>query len=62
VNSVLILNKQRFLSKHGLDDLVATAGDPVKSQIVGLLHAVTYLKMPVIVCNIFTIIFEIIVG
>jgi hypothetical protein len=45
-----------------LDDLVAASGDPVKSQIVGLLHAVTYLKMPVIVANIATIIFEIIFG
>jgi immediate early response 3-interacting protein 1 len=62
LNSVMILNKQRFLSKHGLDDLVAASGDPVKSQIVGLLHAVAYLKMPVIAANIITIIFEIFFG
>ena len=58
----MILNKQRFLSKYGLDDLVAASGDPVKAQIVGLLHATSYLKMPVIAANIVTIIFEIFFG
>lgn len=34
----------------------------LKVQISGLLHAVQYLKVPVIVCNIVTIIFEILLG
>jgi len=72
VNSILILNRRRFLSKYGLDDLhhmqgggvVSGAGDgvPLRAQIVGLLHAVQYLKVPVIVCNIVTIVFEMILG
>lgn len=62
VNSIMILNKQRFLAQHGLDDLVVASNDPLKAQIVGLLHAVQYLKVPVIIANIITIVFEIIFG
>ena len=69
VNSVLILNRRRFLSKYGLDDLNHVhqhhgVGDavPLRAQIVGLLHAVQYLKVPVIACNIITIVFEMLLG
>ena len=62
VNSVMILNKERFLAKHGLDDIVVASHDPVKSQIVGLLHAIQYLKIPVIAANVVTIVFEIFFG
>ena len=64
VNSVMILNRRRFLSKYGLDDLiqVQSEGNPLKVQAVGLLHAVHYLKVPVIVANIITIIFELLLG
>jgi len=62
VNSIMILNKQRFLAKHGLDDLVVVSNDPLKAQIVGLLHAVQYLKVPVIAANVITIVFEIFFG
>ena len=62
INSVLILNRPRFLAKHGLDDITAANHDPVKSQIIGLLHAVQYLKVPVIVANGLTIVFEIFFG
>jgi len=72
VNSILILNRRRFLSKYGLDDLnqmhgggaPAGAGDnvPLRAQLVGLLHAVQYLKVPVIACNVITIVFEMIIG
>ena len=58
----MILNKQRFLAKHGLDDLVVVSNDPLKAQIVGLLHAVQYLKVPVIAANVITIVFEIFFG
>lgn len=65
----MILNRRRFLSRYGLDDLnsmVAGGGgmdtNPLKAQIVGLLHAVQYLKVPVIAANIVTILFEIILG
>ena len=71
VNSILILNRRRFLSKYGLDDMnhvhhhgMVSAGDavPLRTQIVGLLHAVQYLKVPIIACNIVTIVFEMLLG
>ena len=61
----MILNRQRFLAKHGLHDLSQTGGEsssPLRSQMVGLLHAVQYLKLPVIIANIITIMFEIFFG
>jgi immediate early response 3-interacting protein 1 len=73
VNSVMILNRRRFLAKYGLDDLnhivgggmaASSTGDsnPLRTQAVGLLHAVQYLKVPVIACNIVMIIFELLLG
>lgn len=65
----MILNRRRFLSKYGLDDLnhmhgggMDSSPSALKSQLVGLLHAVQYLKVPVIVANILTIFFEILLG
>lgn len=37
-------------------------GVPLRAQIIGLLHAVQYLKVPVIVCNAITVLFELILG
>ena len=66
VNSVLILNRKRFLAKYGLDDLTNMAahggGNALQAQVVGLLHAVQYLKVPVIVANSITIVFELFFG
>jgi len=69
MNSVLILNRRRFLAKHGLDDLASMGGsvadqssNPLRGQIVGLLHAVQYLKPIVILANCVTIAFELILG
>jgi Yos1-like len=66
-NAVLILNRKRFLSKFGLDNLndVHQSVDPphpLKIQAVGLLQAVQYLKVPVIAANLLTIVFELILG
>ena len=67
-NSVMILNRRRFLSKYGLDDLNHMQGGHVesatglKAQMVGLLHAVQYLKVPIIAANILTIFFELLLG
>jgi hypothetical protein len=70
-----VLNRRRFLAKYGLDDLAAGAGgaaspgqfhqqqqNPLKAQLAGVLHAVQYLKVPVIVCNIVCIVFELLLG
>jgi immediate early response 3-interacting protein 1 len=69
-NALLILNRRRFLSKYGLDDMTTARGgnsatladNPVVQQAAGLLHAVQYLKVPVIVCNILIIFFEMLIG
>jgi hypothetical protein len=61
----MILNRRRFLSKFGLHDMhsmQAMGDNPMKAQVVGLLHAVQYLKVPVIAANMVTIVFEIILG
>jgi hypothetical protein len=61
----LILNRKRFLAKYGLDDLAAMGGradSPLQQQAVGVLHAVQYLKVPVIVANSITMLFEIFFG
>ena len=64
VNSILILNRRRFLSKYGLDDMnsAQAARHPLLAQAGGLLHAVQYLKVPVVACNIVTIFFELLLG
>ena len=68
----MILNRKRFLAKHGLDDITSMGGgggqvvgqpsNPLKAQIVGLLHAVQYLKPVVIIANGITILFELVLG
>lgn len=62
----MILNRRRFLAKYGLDDLSnaggANPGSPLQAQIAGLLHAVQYLKVPVIAANLITIVFEMFFG
>ena len=64
----MILHRRRFLAKYGLDDLNTMHGapgaesNPVQANVVGLLHAVQYLKVPVIAANAITILFEIIFG
>lgn len=55
VNSVMILNRRRFLAKYGLDDLnnmhAHGGANPLKAQVVGLLHAVQYLKVRIYQSN-----------
>lgn len=65
-NALLILNKRRFLSNYGLDNVSnptgAAANNPLLQQAAGLLMAVQYLKVPVIAANLITILFEILIG
>ena len=74
MNALLILNRRRFLSKFGLDPTSTTMGGSsphnasggsvmsLKSQLVGLLQAVQYLKVPIIICNTITIVLEMLLG
>jgi len=65
-NSILILHRQRFLAKYGMDDVnnmgCNPSERPLKVQAIGLLNAVQYLKLPVIAANILTIVFELLLG
>ena len=66
-NALMILNRPRFLAKYGLDDINNHAfGDPSTSplrvQAIGLLQAVQYLKVPVIIANALVVVFELILG
>jgi hypothetical protein len=65
INAVLILNRRRFLAKYGLDDMNSedmAVASPLKVQAAGFLHAVQYLKVPVIALNIVAILFELVLG
>ena len=61
-NALLVLHRKRFLSKFGLDTADSFSADPVRSQVVGLLNAIEYLRVPVIACNGITIVFEMLLG
>ena len=61
-NALLILNKPRFLSKYGLDGSDTYNVSPLKQQVVGLINAVEYLRVPVIAANGITVIFEMLLG
>ena len=61
-NSLLVLNKPRFLSKFNLDGSDPYSLSPAKQQLVGLINAVEYLRVPVIALNLLTILFEMLLG
>lgn len=62
-NGAAILHPKRFLAQHGLaGEQIQDNPDPVKAQIAGLLQAVSYLKVPLIVCNILVILVEVLAG
>mmetsp|Transcript_19705 Transcript_19705/g.23649 ORF Transcript_19705/g.23649 Transcript_19705/m.23649 type:complete len:84 (-) Transcript_19705:967-1218(-) len=65
-NAIMILHRRRFLAKYGLDhvdNMGCDPGDkPLQVQAIGLLQAVSYLKVPVIAANAITIVFEMILG
>jgi hypothetical protein len=46
----------------GGGQVVGQPSNPLKAQIVGLLHAVQYLKPVVIIANGITILFELVLG
>ncbi|XP_076350258.1 immediate early response 3-interacting protein 1-like [Tachypleus tridentatus] len=68
VNAVSVLHEERFLSKVGWGrDDQTTRGfgeDPgVKSQLINLIHSIrTVMRIPLILVNIMTILFKLILG
>ena len=65
-NAIMIINRRRVLARYGLDDVhnmgCSPSDKPLKVQMIGLLQAVQYLKVPVIALNILTAFLEIILG
>lgn len=61
-NGVAILHPQRFLSRYGLDRKDLSQGATPRNQLVDLLQAVQWLKIPLVGLNILFIIMELIAG
>lgn len=62
-NGVAVLHPKRFLRLYGYDEMDQEAGAAsFKNQVVGLLQAVRYLKVPLIVVNILIIVIELLLG
>ena len=65
-NALLILNRRRFLAKYNLYDVsqmgCAPSEKPMTAQLIGLLQAVQYLKVPVIALNLLMVVFELLLG
>ena len=67
INAVLVLHRKRFLHKHRLDDvnnMTCHSSDisPLRAQVIGLLQAVSYLRVPIIAVTMVTIIFDFLRG
>eukprot|EP00897_Mesotaenium_endlicherianum_P000194 jgi/Mesen1/10175/ME000076S09690 len=60
VNGLAVLNEDRFLSPYGwgFNEMANGRVSSLKVQIIGLLHAVQYLRVPLVVVNIFIIILK----
>eukprot|EP00894_Picocystis_sp_ML_P000988 jgi/Pico_ML_1/51505/g2528.t1 len=66
-NGMAVLHEGRFLSKYGLGHDRLAGGDfggrtTLRGQVAGLLHAVSYLRWPLIFINIVVVIVKIIFG
>jgi hypothetical protein len=64
VNGFAILNEERFLSLYDLHVLDQGAADQgqLKAQVAGFLHAVRYLRLPLVALDIFTILMIVFFG
>jgi len=60
VNGLAVLNEERFLGPAGwgFQELSTGAVHPLKAQVIGMLHAVQYLRVPLIAVNAITIFFK----
>lgn len=62
-NAVTVLNPKRFLARYNLTPAdMSEHGSPLKNQVIGLLQATQYLKVPFIVLNLLVIIVELLFG
>lgn len=61
-NAVAILHPKRFLAKYGFDQIDPSETNAIKSQTIGLLQAVGYLKVPLIAIDALVIVVELLFG
>lgn len=64
-NALAILNEERFLAPRGWSfSVVSTSGGAksLKGQIIGLIYAAQYLRVPLIVLNAITIFVKLVSG
>ncbi|KAK9915647.1 hypothetical protein WJX75_002112 [Coccomyxa subellipsoidea] len=69
VNGLAILNNERFLEKYGWGFSQMSGGSAIgpgpgalKQQTIGLLHAVAYLRVPLIALNALVILVKLLFG
>ena len=64
-NALAILNEDRFLAPRGWSFSEVSGGGRVKSlkgQLIGLIYATQYLRVPLIVLNAITIVIKLVSG
>ncbi|KDP24507.1 hypothetical protein JCGZ_25071 [Jatropha curcas] len=63
-NALAILNEDRFLAPRGwtLAELQGSKRNSIKGQIVGLIHACQFMRLPLILLNIIIIIVKLFSG
>ncbi|XP_062165805.1 protein transport protein YOS1-like [Alnus glutinosa] len=63
-NSLAILNEDRFLAPSGwtLIEIQRDARNSLKGQIIGLIHACQFLRLPLIILNIVIIVLKLFSG
>mmetsp|Transcript_4114 Transcript_4114/g.6426 ORF Transcript_4114/g.6426 Transcript_4114/m.6426 type:complete len:80 (+) Transcript_4114:208-447(+) len=65
-NAFAVLNEQRFLEKYGLGHSALTSGHvsatSPRGQLIGLITATTYMRMPLVVLNSLVILVKMIFG
>jgi hypothetical protein len=63
-NSLAILNEDRFLAPRGwtLIEIQRDARNSLKGQIIGLIHACQFLRLPLIILNIIIIVLKLFSG
>ncbi|XP_004137742.1 protein transport protein yos1-like [Cucumis sativus] len=63
-NAFAILNEDRFLARRGwtLAEMSRERRSTLKGQVIGLIHACQFLRLPLILLNIITIIVKLFSG
>ena len=63
-NALAVLNEDRFLAHRGwsLSEVSGGKAKSLKGQVIGLIYAVQYLRVPLITLNIITIVVKLVSG